>query len=227
MSTQRRPRVAGERARAKGRAGAAVLDRPQRAQQPPQQTPHHPSHQPPPLASSIDDHDPGRRLRVPTVRAVPSVVAMLLAVVMVLLLVATGVVGYRVRTHAEAEQARTAALAAARAHVADLLSYDYRTLERDFARGRGVITGAFADDYRATTSEVVRPTAERYQAVVKADVVAASTVSAGPDRATVLLFVNQTTTSTRLDGPKVDLNRVRVTLVQRDGTWLVSDLDAL
>ncbi len=42
-----------------------------------------------------------------------------------------------------------------------------------------------------------------------------------------LLFVDQTTTSTRLEGPKVDLNRVRMTLVEQDGKWLVSELDAL
>ena len=43
----------------------------------------------------------------------------------------------------------------------------------------------------------------------------------------MLLFVNQTTTSTRLDGPKVDLNRVRMSLRKVDGAWLVSDIDAL
>jgi Mce-associated membrane protein len=52
-------------------------------------------------------------------------------------------------------------------------------------------------------------------------------VRASANRVVVLLFVNQTTTSTRLDGPKVDLNRVRMTLDRVDGTWLVSDVDAL
>jgi Mce-associated membrane protein len=43
----------------------------------------------------------------------------------------------------------------------------------------------------------------------------------------VLLFVNQTTTSTRLDGPKVDLNRVVLTLDRVDGKWLVSKVVGL
>jgi Mce-associated membrane protein len=43
----------------------------------------------------------------------------------------------------------------------------------------------------------------------------------------VLLFVNQTTTSTRLDGPRVDLNRVRLTLVQVDGSWRLNNVVAL
>jgi Mce-associated membrane protein len=42
-----------------------------------------------------------------------------------------------------------------------------------------------------------------------------------------VLFVDQTTTSTRLDGPKVDLNRVRMTLSRTRGQGLVSGVDAL
>ena len=74
---------------------------------------------------------------------------------------------------------------------------------------------------------MVRPSAEQYKVVVKAEVTAASVVRAGDDRVVALLFVDQTTTSTRLEGPKVDLNRVRMTLVEQDGKWLVSELDAL
>ena len=75
---------------------------------------------------------------------------------------------------------------------------------------------AFREDYAHDHQTVVRPSAEKYKAVVQAEVVAASVVRPRePGR--VLLFVNQTTTSTRLDGPKVDLNRVRMTLEKVDG----------
>ena len=50
---------------------------------------------------------------------------------------------------------------------------------------------------------------------------------AAQNKVVVLLFVNQTTTSTRLDGPRVDLNRVRLTLVKVDGRWLVNKVVAL
>jgi Mce-associated membrane protein len=43
----------------------------------------------------------------------------------------------------------------------------------------------------------------------------------------VLLFVDQRTTSTRLDGPRVDENRVRLHLTKVDGSWLVSNVDGL
>jgi Mce-associated membrane protein len=108
-----------------------------------------------------------------------------------------------------------------------VLSYDHRTLDRDFARAERALTGSFKRDYARTTSTVVRPSAEQYDVVVEAQVAAGSVVRAEADRVVTLLYVNQTTTSTRLEGPEVDLNRVRMTLVQRDGKWLVSALAAL
>jgi Mce-associated membrane protein len=58
-------------------------------------------------------------------------------------------------------------------------------------------------------------------------VASSSGVRAEENRVVVLLFVDQTTTSTRLDGPKVDLNRVRLTMTRTGGEWLVSEVDAL
>lgn len=122
---------------------------------------------------------------------------------------------------------RSAALAAARSHAQRILSYDYRTLDADFARANKTMTGKFKKDYARTTSTVVRPSAGQYKVVVKAEVTAASVVRASDHQVVALLYVDQTTTSTRLEGPKVDLNRVRMTLVEKNGKWLVSKLDAL
>jgi Mce-associated membrane protein len=155
-----------------------------------------------------------------------TVIAGVLALLLVSLAV-LGAVAYRIHTDNQVEAARDQAQGAARNHVVDILSYDYRHLDADFARGRDALTGKFADDYAETTSEVIRPSAEQYQAVVKAEVAKSSVVSGTANRVVVLMFVNQTTTSTRLDGPKVDLNRVRLTMNKVDGQWLVSDVDAL
>jgi Mce-associated membrane protein len=152
----------------------------------------------------------------------------LLAVLVVVALVLTaGTLALKARSDDRAESARTDAVAAAESHAVDLLSYDYRHLDRDFARAHKVLTGQFADDYTKTTRTAVRPTAVQVKAVVKADVAASSVVRAAPNRVVVLLFVNQTTTSTRLDGPKVDLNRVVLTLDRVDGKWLVSKVVGL
>jgi Mce-associated membrane protein len=52
-------------------------------------------------------------------------------------------------------------------------------------------------------------------------------ISASADRAVVLLFVNQVTTSTQVSGSRVDLNRVRMTLTRTSDGWKVSGVDAL
>jgi Mce-associated membrane protein len=138
-----------------------------------------------------------------------------------------GLLAYRVRADEQVETARDQAVAAAHDNAATILSYDYRHLDADFAAARRTLTGAFASDYKVTTSKMVRPGAEQYHVVVKAEIAAESVVSATADQVVVLLFVNQTTTSTRLDGPRVDLNRVRMTMAKVDGRWLVSKVVAL
>ncbi|MBA4862765.1 hypothetical protein H1V43_15445 [Streptomyces sp. PSKA54] len=158
-----------------------------------------------------------------------------LAVLLVAGLVAVAVLGWQYRDGRQAEQARGQALAAARKAAPVVLSYDYRRLDRDFAAAREHLTGAFRDQYAKTTRTVVGPTAAKYKGVVKATVVkpagggdpAASVVSASPDKAVVLLFVNQVTQSTQVSGSRVDLNRVRMTLIRTSDGWKVSAVDAL
>jgi Mce-associated membrane protein len=149
-------------------------------------------------------------------------------------LVAATVLGWRYREGVRAEQARGQALAAALQAAPVVLSYDYRHLDRDFAAARARLTGHFRDEYRKTTTTVVGPTARKYHGVVKATVAqptggspAASVISASADRAVVLLFVNQVTTSTQVSGSRVDLNRVRMTVALTSDGWRVSGVDAL
>ncbi|GHH88913.1 hypothetical protein [Streptomyces capitiformicae] len=150
-------------------------------------------------------------------------------------LVAIAVLGWQYREGRRAEQTRGEALAAARKAAPVVLSYDYRHLDRDFARARTHLTGSFRTEYGRTTTKVVGPTARKYHGVVKATVAApsggglpaASVVSAGPDKAVVLLFVNQVTTSTQVTKSRVDLNRVRMTLTRTSEGWKVSAVDAL
>ncbi|MFD8392567.1 hypothetical protein ACFV2N_26065 [Streptomyces sp. NPDC059680] len=163
------------------------------------------------------------------------VLVAVLGAVLVAALVATAFLGWRYQQGRQAEQARGEALAAARKAAPVVLSYDYRHLDRDFARARALLTGHFRDEYGRTTKTVVAPTATKYHGVVKASVAtpsdggapAVSVVSAAPDRAVVLLFVNQVTESTQVPEPRLDLNRVRMTLTRTSDGWKVSGVDAL
>ncbi|MDT7549031.1 MAG: Mce-associated rane protein [Actinomycetota bacterium] len=150
-----------------------------------------------------------------------------LVLTVVLMALATGFVWYRVQRADQIETARQAALEASRDAAAVLLSYDYRTLDKDFSAGKAVTTGAFRTQYASTTSKVVAPVAKEKKAVVKAEVVTAGIVRATPDTVVTIVYVNQVTTSSLQTGPKVDLSRVRMTLKHVSGRWLVSKVEAL
>jgi Mce-associated membrane protein len=184
--------------------------------------------EPAPFEDEPEESAPSRRIG-------RSVLTAVLGVVLVAALVMAAVLGWQYRQGRQAEQARGEALAAARKAAPVVLSYDYRHLDRDFARARALLTGHFRDQYGRTTKTVVAPTATKYHGVVKATVAtppdggapAASVVSATPDRAVVLLFVNQVTRSTQVPVPRLDLNRVRLTLTRTSAGWKVSGVAAL
>ncbi|MGV9249938.1 hypothetical protein [Streptomyces sp. NPDC003697] len=164
-----------------------------------------------------------------------SVLTAVLGVVLAVALVTAAVLGWQYWQGRQAEQTRGEALAAARKAAPVVLSYDYRHLDRDFSRARALLTGHFRDQYGKTTKAVVAPTATKYHGAVKATVAtpadggtpAVSVVSVTPDRAVVLLFVNQVTRSTQVPQPRLDLNRVRMTLTRTSDGWKVSGVDAL
>jgi Mce-associated membrane protein len=143
------------------------------------------------------------------------------------LLLLTGYLAYEVRQEQRAQAAGREALPAARDAARILFSYSHERLDDDFEAGLALATGEFREEYERTTREVVRPVAEEYDAVVEAEVVDAAVVSSEPGRVVALVFLNQTTTSTRVDGPKIDQSRVRMTLVEVDGRWRVEQVSAL
>jgi Mce-associated membrane protein len=150
----------------------------------------------------------------------------LLAVVLVLAVV-VGLVGWDVMRMDQRADARKSAQVVAAQSVETILSYDYARYDRGVAAAKSLMTDGFAKQY-ADTVRTVRPDVLKTKTVVKAQVVASSVVSAEPDQVKALLFVNQTTTGTQVQQPRVDLNRVVATLVRgSDGAWKVSDIDAL
>ncbi|MGW2719719.1 hypothetical protein [Streptomyces sp. NPDC001492] len=159
----------------------------------------------------------------PRRRLLPAV----LGVLLVAAVVAAALLGRQYAQGRQAESARSQALAAAKQAAPVVLSYDYRHLDRDFARARTLLTGHFKEQYGKTTKTVVGPTAQKYHGVVRATVPAASVASAAPDRVTVLLFVNQVTQSTQVSSSRLDLNRVRMTMSRTSEGWKVSAVDAL
>lgn len=160
-----------------------------------------------------------------------------LAAVLVLALVAVLVAGALVirsqRTDGVApdgqitsEASRALLLDQASRLTSQVLSYSAKSFDADAARAGRLMTPGMRTRYLHTLSGV-RKGVKKRGLVLKAEVRAASIVSATRDSADVLEFVNQTTTAKGVDRQQLDQNRVVVTLTRgSDGAWLIAQLRA-
>ncbi|KKW65814.1 hypothetical protein ABQF17_06800 [Mycolicibacterium elephantis] len=105
-----------------------------------------------------------------------------------------------------------------------MLSYRPDTAEKDLGSARDRLTGQFRDSYTTLIHDVVIPGAKQKDITAVTTVPGAALVSATPERAVVLVFVNQTTTVG--DTPPTDsASSVRVTLDRVGNGWLISDFN--
>ncbi|GAB3946003.1 hypothetical protein GCM10029976_072700 [Kribbella albertanoniae] len=150
-----------------------------------------------------------------------------LGVLIVLVLTVAAVLGVQAWQGRQAEEARGQAAAAGRKAAETALSYDYRDLDKSFAAARATMTPEFAGKFDET-AKVAGELAAKSKATVKAEVREVGVRDGDADRVTLIIFVNQTTTSTITQGkPRVDLNRTRFTMVRKDGRWLVQEIAGL
>ena len=126
----------------------------------------------------------------------------------------------------QSEEARRAAMMAATSATEQVLSYDARTFDKDVEASLALLDGEMEKQYSTTMDAIGDKTAQN-KAAVQASVVAVSTISATEHDAKLLVFVNQQTTGKHLDQPRVDLNRVVVTIHRDEADWKITKLDAM
>ncbi|HEX3336602.1 MAG TPA: hypothetical protein VHS54_09075 [Jatrophihabitans sp.] len=153
---------------------------------------------------------------------------------LVVILVLGAVYLFRVRDDRASAQRALAALRSAantRATVAtvattyaiDFGSYDYRHLDADFKKVASHLTPSFAANY-TKSSDRLKPTIVQYQGKSTARVQGVGVSSATQSAATVIVFLDQTVTTSQSTTPRVDRNRLQMNLVRRDGKWLIQNL---
>src|SRR5258707_78749 len=101
------------------------------------------------------------------------------------------------RHDADSRAALTAATTAAQV----IFSYDYRSFDAGVAKAKPYLTGPFAKEYADTTASL-KATATQEQAVVQAQVSAASVVDATGDHVDLLVYLNQYRRNTNISGEK-------------------------
>ena len=124
----------------------------------------------------------------------------------------------------DSETARIESMQAAKDSTIALLSYKPDTVEQQLGGARDLLTGDFRDSYTSLTHDVVIPGAKQKQIAAVATVPAAALVSATPNHAVVLVFVNQTVIVGQ-DAPTDTASSVRVTLDKVGDRWLIAKFD--
>jgi Mce-associated membrane protein len=115
-------------------------------------------------------------------------------------------------------------VAAAKDSTVALLSYQPDTVDKDLRAARDRLTGSFKDSYTQLIQDVVIPGAKKQHISAVAVVPAAASVSATPQHAVALLFVDQTV-AVGNDAPTETSSIVRVTMDKTGGRWLISAFD--
>lgn len=126
------------------------------------------------------------------------------------------------------DDARNEVLVSAADLTQRTLSYDYKTLANDMEVARARMTTSFRKEYDATMAQVKANTTTN-KIVLQAVAVSSAIINATEHKATVLVFVNQTTTAGVGKKATQQLNRnsLVVTLTRGDGDWAMSKLTAL
>ncbi len=124
----------------------------------------------------------------------------------------------------ESDTARVESLQAAKDATIRLLSYKPDTVEQDLTSARDLMTGNFLESYTQLIRDVVIPGAKQQQIMALANVPAVASVSADPNHAVALVFVNQTVTVAN-GAPTSTNSSVKVELDKVGDRWLISEFD--
>ncbi|MGK2237491.1 MAG: Mce-associated membrane protein [Rhodococcus sp. (in: high G+C Gram-positive bacteria)] len=168
-----------------------------------------------------------RRLEGVSGRLVPRTRRFVLGMLAVLAVAA--LIGMTIAVRAEAAaHARKNAEADSRAFAVEvvpkLLSYEFDTAEKHFAEVLDDLGGDFRGQFEEVSRSVILPSAVERKVVTTAEVLESAVVDSGTDDAVVLLFLNQSTTSSESPETKLDGSRVRVHVERSGSRWLITEL---
>ncbi|WP_433526946.1 hypothetical protein ACQPZ2_20080 [Nocardia pseudovaccinii] len=148
-------------------------------------------------------------------------ILLLLVVVSVIL---AAVFGWKLETRNDREAAGTEALTAAQDYATALTSIDSSHIDADFATVLNGATGEFKSMY-SKSADQLKPMLLQAKSVSKGHVVVASVQSASENHAVIMLFVDAEITNVTNPTPRIDRNRILMTMDRVDGRWLTSKVE--
>lgn len=148
-------------------------------------------------------------------------------VVGVLVVVVAGACGYLVFVNHQdstEQQMRADALAAGTRDVPTLLSYQAKNIDQDFESKYSLVTGSFRNQFEEVSKNTIIPAAKEQDLTTKAQVATAGVSAVDEESVTLLLFVNQSTTTKDDPSARLDGSRVQVVMHKVDDGWKVAGL---
>ncbi|AQA24192.1 hypothetical protein BTZ20_1234 [Rhodococcus sp. MTM3W5.2] len=133
---------------------------------------------------------------------------------------------YTIWADHQQEQARTEALDAGRRFATDLATYSFENLDNNLSVVRGNSVGEFAGQYTQVASNL-KDMIVQYKATSSAEIIAAGLAETGRDSAEVVVFLDQTVTNSNSQEPRVDRNRMQLSLVRDGGEWKLANVQLL
>lgn len=124
------------------------------------------------------------------------------------------------RGDAGLHRAEQEATEAAETYAVDLTTYDYSSLDKDYAWVDDGATASFAKEY-AEANKPLRKVITTLKARATGTVTGSGATASSEHEVDVLLFVDQTIVNGTDSKKRTERNRVIMTMVDRDGRWLV------
>ncbi|MFY0407362.1 hypothetical protein [Solicola sp. PLA-1-18] len=244
----RRRRIAGERS---GTAGAPEAPAAPRTPAPRRPTrPVRPSRDtgagtPPPSSSTRPSRErkpraprePRQRRPLGTLLRPPAAerrwfvpLALVAAVCLLAGLVLAGRGGWQVWQDRSLTDAQSAAASAAGTAVETMYTYDSRTLDKDSAQAEKLLTPRFRTQY-AKIVDTLGELGDQRQITIRSTARDTAALPCGDECSSsvqrVMVFFDLSRSTGEGTVPDVFGNRVALTMVQRDGTWLVNNVEVL
>lgn len=148
------------------------------------------------------------------------------AVALIGALAATGYLGWRYKELRDIDVAAEQAVAAARDYAEVLTTLDAKDIDAHYNEALDGATGRFKDEYSQGASQLRQILIDN-DAAGTGVVLDAAVKSASTSQVEVLLFVDQSITNAVNPSPRIDRNRIQMTMKRIDDRWLASNVDLI
>ena len=162
----------------------------------------------------------------PSGRLRRSVLTLLVGLFVVAAVATPAYLGWRLKQVDDTAAAGRAALEAARNYAVILTTVDAKDIDSNYKQALDGATGEFKDEYSQGSAQLRQILIDN-KARGKGIVVDAAVKSATTTKVEVLLFADQSITNAVNPSPRIDRNRVQMTMELVDNRWLASKVEII